>query len=312
MKVQMFPLDFEEFLIANNVGIEAIEEQKKLFEKELSPTPEEHSFFLDLFRKYLLTGGLPDAINEYLRSRNIHKIRAIQNETREFYAMDAAKYDKENKLKVERLYNTIPSFMENKKKRLIVRRIEEKKGKTFSDYASELLYVVNSGIALEVDAISNPSYPLAESETKSLLKLYMNDPGILSSIFYGDNIKAILNDEKSINLGAIYETAVACQLRANGYDLFYYDNKSKGEVDFLIDDTKSLSVIPIEVKSGRDFMVHSSLNTFTTNEDYGVKKAYVLSNSGTVLKKGIITIIPIYWTMFIQKQSFSDEELIIP
>ena len=225
MKVQMFPLDFEEFLIANNVGIEAIEEQKKLFEKELSPTPEEHSFFLDVFHKYLLTGGLPDAVNEYLRSRNIHKIRAIQNETREFYAMDAAKYDKENKLKVERLYNTIPSFMENKKKRLIVRKIEEKKGKTFSDYASELLYVVNSGIALEVDAISNPSYPLAESETKSLLKLYMNDPGILSSIFYGDNIKAILNDEKSINLGAIYETAVACQLRANGYDLFYYDNK---------------------------------------------------------------------------------------
>ena len=312
MKVQMFPLDFEEFLLANNVGREAIEEQKKLFENELSPTPEEHSFFLDLFRKYLLTGGLPDAINEYLRSRNIHKIRAIQNETREFYAMDAAKYDKKNKLKVERLYNTIPSFMENKKKRLIVRKIEEKKGKTFSDYASELLYVVNSGIALEVDAISNPSYPLAESETKSLLKLYMNDPGILSSIFYGDNIKAILNDEKSINLGAIYETAVACQLRANGYDLFYYDNKSKGEVDFLIDDTKSLSVIPIEVKSGRDFMVHSSLNTFTTNEDYGVKKAYVLSNSGTVLKKGIITYIPIYWTMFIQKQSFSDEELIIP
>ena len=165
---------------------------------------------------------------------------------------------------------------------------------------------------MEVDAISNPSYPLAESETKSLLKLYMNDPGILSSIFYGDNIKAILNDEKSINLGAIYETAVAFQLRANGYDLFYYDNKSKGEVDFLIDDTKSLSVIPIEVKSGRDFMVHSSLNTFTTNEDYGVKKAYVLSNSGTVLKKGIITYIPIYWTMFIEKQSFSDEELIIP
>ena len=66
MKVQMFPLDFEEFLLANNVGREAIEEQKKLFENELSPTPEEHSFFLDLFRKYLLTGGLPDAVNEYL------------------------------------------------------------------------------------------------------------------------------------------------------------------------------------------------------------------------------------------------------
>ena len=187
-QVHMYPLDFEEFLIANGVGKEALEEQKRLFDNEISPDAETHTFFLDLFRKYLLTGGLPDAINEYLRSRNIHKIRAIQDETRAFYAMDAARYDKENKLKVERLFNVIPSTMENKKTRLIVRRIENKRGNTFSDYSDELTYVVNSGIALEVDAISNPSYPLAETETKSLLKLYMNDPGILSSIFYGDNI----------------------------------------------------------------------------------------------------------------------------
>ena len=311
-RIQMYPLDFEEFLIANGVGQDAIDEQRRLFENEESPSEVSHLFFLDLFRKYLLSGGLPDAINEYLRSRNIHRIRLIQNETRSFYAMDAAKYDKENKLKVERLYNAIPSAMENKKKRLIIRSIEGKKGKTYSDYSSELAYVVNAGIALEVDAISNPSYPLTESETKSLLKVYMNDPGILSSIFYGDNIKAILDDENSINLGAIYETAVACQLKANGYNLFYYDNKSKGEVDFLIDDTKTLSVIPIEVKSGRDYMIHSSLTNFSENKDYEIKKAYVLSNSGVVKKKGIITYIPIYWTMFIHSQPFSEEELIIP
>lgn len=308
----MYPLDFEEFLIANGVSQEAIDDQRRLFDNEESPAEETHLFLLDLFRKYLLTGGLPDAINEYLRSRNIHKIRSIQNETRSFYAMDAAHYDRENKLKVERLYNTIPSAMENKKKRLVVRRIEEKKGKTFSDYTSELSYVVNAGIALEVDAISNPTYPLIESETKSLLKLYMNDPGILSAILYGDNIKAILDDEKSINLGAIYETAVACQLKANGHELYYYDNKNKGEVDFLIDDKKTLSVVPIEVKSGRDYMIHSSLNAFSENKDYGIKKSYVLSNNGIVKRKGIITYIPIYWTMFITPQSFSEEELIIP
>ena len=310
--VQMYPMDFEEFLVANGVGKEAIDNQRCLFEKEISPEKETHLFFLDLFRKYLLTGGLPEAINEYLRSRNIHKIRAIQNETRSFYAMDAAKYDKENKLKVERLYNTIPSTMENKKKRLVIRSIEGKKGKTYSDYSSELAYVINAGISLEVNAISNPSYPLSETETKSLLKLYMNDPGILSSIFYGDNIMAILDDENSINLGAIYETAVACQLKANGFNLFYYDNKSKGEVDFLVDDVRTLSVIPIEVKSGRDYMIHSSLNSFSENKAYGIKKAYVLSNDGVVKKKGIITYIPIYWTMFINPQPFSEDELIIP
>ena len=122
--------------------------------------------------------------------------------------------------------------------------------------------------------------------------------GILTCILYGNNIRAVLDDEKSINLGSVYESVVASELLAHGCKLFYYDNRSKGEVDFLIDDYSSLSAVPIEVKSGKDYTVHSALNAFVQNEDYHIKKAFVLSNERTVKHKGKITYLPIYYIMF--------------
>ena len=123
---------------------------------------------------------------------------------------------------------------------------------------------------------------------------------LLSGILYGTNIRAVLNDEKSVNLGSVYESVVASELIAHGYKLFYYDNRSKGEVDYLIDDYNSLSAVPIEVKSGKDYTVHSALNSFVQNEDYHIKKAYVLSNERTVTHNGKITYLPIYYIMFFQ------------
>ncbi len=147
-------------------------------------------------------------------------------------------------------------------------------------------------------AISTPVFPLIESSGKNLLKLYLNDVGILSGILYRNNIRAIFDDEKSVNLGAVYESAVAQELTAHGNNLFYYDNRSKGEVDYLIDDYDTLSAVPIEVKSGKDYNVHSALNNFVSNEDYHVKKAYVLSNERTVMQKGKIVYLPVYFVMF--------------
>ena len=117
---------------------------------------------------------------------------------------------------------------------------------------------------------------------------------------YSNNIRPVLDDIPSINLGSVYETVVASELAAHGFRLFYYDNRSKGEVDYLIDDYDSLSVLPIEVKSGRDYTVHSALNNFVTNEDYHIQKAYVLSNERNISNKGKIYYIPIYFVMFLQ------------
>ena len=309
-KVRMFPLDFEEFLYANGFNEMTISFLRKKYEDEEALDEAAHNKIMELFRKYLLVGGLPEAVNSYIQNQNIVLVREIQNEIREYYASDASKYDEKNKLKILRIYDMLPSNMENKKKRLVAKNIENKKGKTFNDYSDEFEYLISAGIALNVQAISNPSFPLVQSSSKNLLKLYLNDVGILTSILYGNNIRAVLDDERSINLGSVYETVVASELIAHGYKLFYYDNRDKGEVDYLIDDYDSLSVVPVEVKSGKDYTVHSALSNFTKNEAYNLKKAYVLSNEREVIKKDKIIYMPIYYVMFFENLTGRSNEAV--
>lgn len=308
-KVRMFPLDFEEFLYANGMSRMAVSAMRKKFEKREALDEATHNKMMDFFRKYLLVGGLPDAVNSYLSDHNIQLVREIQREIHDYYAADASKYDEEKKLKIRRIYDLIPSNMENKKKRVVAKRIEGKKGKRFGDYQDEFDYLVSAGIALNVRAISTPVFPLLESSGKNLLKLYLNDVGILTGLLYGNNIRAVLSDQTSVNLGSVYESVVASELIAHGYQLFYYDNRIKGEVDYLIDDYESLSAVPIEVKSGKDYTVHSALNTFVQNEDYHIKKAFVVSNERKVTTQGKVTYLPIYDIMFFQNAPADEKDL---
>ena len=300
---RMYPLDFEEFLLSQGFNNYAIDAMRKKFEARESLDEATHSKVMDLFKKYLLVGGLPDAINSYTKDKNIVAVRSIQTQIHNYYGMDASKYDEDRKLKIRRIYDMIPSNLENKKKRLVIQNIENIRGKRSSDYEDEFDYLINAGIALDVKAISTPTFPLIENSGKNLLKLYLNDVGLLTNILYRTNIRAILDDVKSINLGSVYESVVASELIAHGHKLFYYDNRSKGEVDYLIDDYDSLSAVPIEVKSGKDYTVHSALNTFVQNEDYHIKKAFVVSNERNVTQNGKITYIPIYYIMFFDADS---------
>ncbi len=306
----MYPMDFEEFLYANGVGEFAIDSMKESFHKQEALSEAMHNKLMDLFKKYLLVGGLPKAVEIFVASRNVVEFRSIQKEAHDLYGVDATKYEEEHdkKLKIRRIFDMIPSNLENKKKRVVIKNIEDKKWKRSNDYLDEFDYLISSGITLEVKAISTPTYPLVENSGKNLLKLYMNDVGILSGIFYRNNIKAVMSDIKSINLGSVYETVVAQELKAHGYDLYYYDNKKNGEVDYLIDDTDNLSNIPIEVKSGKDYSVHSALDKFVSNDDYNINKAYVLSNERNVYVKNGIIYMPIYYVMFFQNTSNVVEE----
>ena len=202
--------------------------------------------------------------------------------------------------------------MENRKKRVFISDIEQTKAhKQFSNYAQEFEYLTNSGVAIEVQAISNPKFPLRESEEKNLLKLYLNDVGLLTYLLYSNNINAILQDKKSINLGSVYETVVAQELNAHGFKMNYYDNKSIGEVDFLIDDYRHLTVLPLEVKSGKDYEIHRALDRFLSIKDYGITDAVVLSNEREIIRDGGITYMPVYYCMF-YKLDFEETDTIIP
>ncbi len=309
---QMYPLDFEEFLWATGIGKEWIADIREHYLKEEPLDESTHNLLLKRFQYYLLVGGLPDAINKYLEDRNMVRVRKVHKDVHDLYRIDASQYDEERKLKIRRIYDLIPSNLENKKKRVVYQQIENKKGKHFADYADEFEYLTNSGVAIDVLAISNPRFPLVESEQKRLIKLYLNDVGLLTYMLYGLNVNAVLQDIKSINLGTVYESVVAQELHAHGFPLHYYDNKKKGEVDFLIDDDNRLQVLPLEIKSGKDYTEHSALTKFLESPEYDIEKAIVFSNERRIYQKKGVTYLPIYYCMFIHKDATDTDAVILP
>lgn len=310
--LQMFPLDFEEFLWATGISKEWIANIQAHYKKEEPLDESTHNLLLKRFQYYLLVGGLPDAINRYLEDRNMVRVRMVHKDIHELYRIDASQYDEEHKLKIRRIYDLIPSNLENKKKRIVYKQIENKTGKHFADYADEFEYLSNSGVALEVLAISNPRFPLLESEQKRLVKLYLNDVGLLTHLLYGLNVNAVLQDIRSINLGTVYESVVAQELQAHGFALHYYDNKKKGEVDFLIDDYERLQVLPLEIKSGKDYTEHSALSKFLEAPEYGIERAIVFSNEREIYKKKGVTYMPVYYSMFLHKETADADAVILP
>lgn len=308
IRKNMYQLDFEEFLIANGFGQEALNTLRtKLMNRE-SLDESLHDYIMNLFRRYLLVGGLPAAVNEYLDSHNIVKVRNVQENIRSLYEVDATKYEKDSNktLLIRRIYNMIPSQLENKKKRIIIKDIQNKIGDRFDNYLEEFEYLISSGTALEVSAISNPKYPLAESAHKNLMKLYLNDVGLLTMLLYKNSIRPVISDEDSVNLGSVYESVVAQELKAHGHKLFYYDNKQRGEVDFLIDDYSSTTILPIEVKSGKDYTRHSAMNNLPKVRDYDIASGLVLSNSREIKTVGNVSYMPVYYVMFIDANAVEE------
>ena len=307
---EMFQLDFEEFLIANVFGTEALNMLRSNYENRQSLTEEHHNYVMGLFRRYLLVGGMPDAVNTYLSTHNIVRVREVQEGIRSLYASDANKYEKEQnkKLLIRRIYEMIPSQMENKKKRIVAKEIRGKKGDRFDQYQEEFEYLISSGIALAVHAIANPHFPLTESLQKNLLKLYLNDVGLLTGQLYHNNIRPVLDDVRSINLGSVYESVVAQELRAHGHKLFYYDQRKQGEVDFLINNYTAMSPHPIDVKSGKDYTVHSALNNLLGNPDHHIPAATVVSNEREIRQDGKVIYMPVYLMMFMESDAPAEDE----
>lgn len=313
VRKEMYPLDFEEFLIANDFGADVLAVMKQKFLQHESVMEGLHNRVMDLFRRYLLVGGMPDAVNAYIGTHNMSEIRQVQEDIHRMYLADASKYEEDygKRLRIRRIYEMLPSQMENKKKRLVAKEIDDRKGARFSQYREEFEYLLSSGIALGVDAISNPKFPLVESLVKNLVKLYMNDVGMLTNLLFRYNVAPVLNDERSVNLGSVYESVVAQELQAHGHRLFYYDNRKVGEVDFIINDYATLSPLPVEVKSGKDYTVHSALTRFLSVKDYGIDRGIVFSNTREVSTgpKGIVYM-PVYYVMFLDASAPAEPLLI--
>lgn len=296
---KMYPMDFEEFLIANSVGELVINHMRKCFEEGIPLDEALHNKILYLFKTYLYVGGMPDAVKSFVETKNVSKIREIQKDIINFYLEDASKYDKNHKLVIKRIYNMIPSNIENKVKRIQYKKIENIDDVRYTKYVDEFEYLISSGIALDAKAVSEPKFPLVQSSSKNLIKLYMNDVGLLTSVLYKNNINAILDDETGVNLGAVYETVVAEELKAHNHELYYYDRKKVGEVDYLIDNYDALNVLPVEIKSGKDYKNFRALPKIILDPNYRMTKGYVFNNEREIKKEDKIIYYPIYFIMFI-------------
>ena len=297
-EVKMFPMDFEEFLLANNVGKDVISYLRKCFADQTPPSEGIHKTILGLFKRYLLSGGLPDSVKAFVEAKNVYTMRENQALTYKYYSDDAAKYDKEHSLKIRRIYDYLPSYMENKVKRIQFKKIEDAPKASMGRYQDEFDYLLSSGCVLGAKAISNPVFPLCESASKNLIKLYYNDVGLLTNLLYKNNIDAVLNKDSGVNLGSVYETACAMELSAHGHDLYYFDSKKVGEVDFLINDYENTSILPIEIKSGNDQNNFRAIPKLV-KEPYNLQKGYIFGNENGISSKSNLVTFPIYMIMFL-------------
>ena len=297
-EVKMFPMDFEEFLLANNVGKDVISYLRKCFADQTPPSEGIHKTILGLFKRYLLSGGLPDSVKAFVEAKNVYTMRENQALTYKYYSDDAAKYDKEHSLKISRIYDYLPSYMENKVKRIQFKKIEGAPKASMGRYQDEFDYLLSSGCVLGAKAISNPVFPLCESASKNLIKLYYNDVGLLTNLLYKNNIDAVLNKDSGVNLGSVYETACAMELSAHGHDLYYFDSKKVGGVDFLINDYENTSILPIEIKSGNDQNNFRAIPKLV-KEPYNLQKGYIFGNENGISSKSNLVTFPIYMIMFL-------------
>lgn len=299
-EVEMYPMDFEEFLWANNVSDEIISYLRDCFNNKMKVEDSVHNKILSLFKDYLICGGLPDAVIEYVINKNVIRMRNVHNQTFTYYKDDCAKYDLEHKLKISRIYDMLISNMSNKVKRIQFKKIEDKENSNLGKYEDDIDYLIASGVSNSTRVVSNPKFPLDESSSKNLIKLYYNDVGILSNLLYKNNIKAILDNDIAVNLGSVYETVCAMELKAHGHKLFYFDSKKVGEVDFLINDYDNLNVLPIEIKSGNDQNNYRAIPKLVSDSgNYKLPVGYIFGNMNVFEDKNNLITMPIYLIMFV-------------
>ena len=300
--INMYPMDFEEFAIANGVSQRIIDSLRHSFEKRIPVDTIVHKKMMALFELYLIVGGMPAAVNKYLETNNLKEVLQEQKSIINLYKMDIGKYDPQHKLYIEEIFELIPAELNSKNKRFILKNLNE--SFKFSRYTNSFVWLKDAGVALPTFCASEPTVPLKLSQSTNLFKLFLSDVGLLAAM-YMDNIQLkILNHEKDINFGSIYENAAAQELRAHGFDLYYFNSRKQGELDFLVE--LNGDILPIEIKSGKNYTKHAALSNVMANKDYAIPTAYVFGNDNVSVNEKIVYL-PIYMLMFLEHGGLKED-----
>lgn len=294
----MYPMDFEEFISCVGINQQVIDSLRTAWQNRTPVDEFVHSKIMELFRLYLVVGGMPAAVSKYIEMNNLQEVMAVQKDIIKLYKRDIAQYDSNSKLSIEEIFDLIPPELNAKNKRFILKRLNE--NAKFERYQNSFLWLKNAGVALPVYNIEEPKLPLLLSRSRNLFKLFQSDIGLLAAQ-YAEGIQLrIISGDKSINFGSVFENAVAQELVAHGIDVYYYNNKKRGELDFVIElDGK---VLPIEVKSGKDYEVHRALTNIMDCSEYDIPEAIIFNNDN-INVRGKYIYAPVYMVMFIEKKN---------
>lgn len=297
--LRMYPMDFEEFMIANLVSKATLEMLKDKFETVRPVDEFIHQKLLALFFVYLIVGGMPDAVKTYIATKDIREVDKIQRDIVTQYKEDFSQYESEDKkLKLISIYDIIPAELNKQNKKFVFTMLD--KELKFDRYENSFLWLKDAGVALPVYNVEAPVIPLLASKSSNVFRLFSSDIGLLTSAYPAATKIELINKNGEVNNGAHFENAVAQQLLCNGFELYFCKKKNIGELDFLIEmDGK---VVPIEVKSGQAYRTHKALDHFMNVSDYHIEKAYVFS-IGNVEKDGNVTYLPIYMCYLVKEQS---------
>ena len=295
----MFPLDFEEFI--RNIGItdEVIQAIRFAWEQQTPVDAYIHEKIMRLFNLYLIVGGMPAAVQKYVDTNDLQHVIQEQQSILALYKKDIARYDKEGKLYINEIFDLIPSELNAKNKRFVLKNLNEHI--KFSRHENSFVWLRDADMALPTYNVEEPRVPLKLNELRNLFKLFQNDVGLLASQYVSGIQLQILQGNVCINNGAIYENAVAQELHAHGWNLYYFNSKKQGEVDFLLE--QDAEIIPLEVKSGKDYQRHVALTNLLANDEYGIKRAIVLCNNNIEVRSKVLYA-PIYMTMFLHHRPF--------
>ena len=296
--LRMYPMDFEEFMIANNVSKTTLEMLKAKFET-CQPVDEFiHQKLLSLFFIYLIVGGMPDAVKIYIATKDIREVDKVQRDIVALYKEDFSQYESEDKkLKLISIYDIIPAELNKQNKKFVFTMLN--KELKFDRYENSFLWLKDAGVALPVYNVEAPVVPLKASKSSNVFRLFSNDTGLLTSAYPAETKLELINKNSEVNNGAHFENAVAQQLTANGLEPYFCKKKNIGELDVLVEmDGK---VVPIEVKSGKAYKAHKSLDNFMKISDYHIEKAYVLSVAN-MEQEGSVVYLPIYMCYLLKER----------
>lgn len=301
---QVFPLDFEEFVRAIGVGDKIIRGLQTCWEEKTAVDELVHEEMMKLFHLYLIIGGMPAPVQAYLDTHDFVQVEARQREILDLYRKDIQDYNPGRELVVNEIFDLIPPELNAANKRFIIKDMHDKA--RYRQYANDFLWLTKAEMALATYNAEIPVSPLLLSEKRNLFKLFQNDVGLLACQYASGIQLKILQGETNIHYGAIYENVVAQELHAHGWNLYYFNSKNQGELDFLLE--QDAVVTPLEVKSGKSYERHNAIGNILANPEYRISNGLVLCNDNLRVV-GALTYAPIYMLMFLHCKERAEQSI---